>query len=191
MSSAKSAGPGSFRDHPAEACGVELDALARGADRPGAAGLPSEVQGEVLTVVAGPFADHVGDDDAVVTVRQMRRPVQGSADVQPVHPGVAGQDDVDEVPECPRLLDPVDHSAGHRPAPDEPWCHPASGDRLRGTCGEPVADRRPGQLVRSLTCRAVRRSMSMFPLTVAARRRRLPSRIEAAISTMPSMCAAI
>src|ERR1700759_659337 len=49
----------------------------------------------------------------------------------------------------------------------------------------------PDQSARSLTWRAVIRSTSMFPLTVAARCWRLPSRIEAAISTMPSMWAAI
>ena len=87
---------------------------------PGAARGAGQGQLEVLTVTVGPLGDDIGDDHAVMIGGQTQRDPGGPGDVEAVHPRVAGQDDVDEVAEGPRLLGAVDVvELGHGAVADE------------------------------------------------------------------------
>src|SRR5215510_8170816 len=96
-------------EDPAELDRVEFERRPARAERPGAARRAGEVEPARLGVSLGPLGDDVGDQHAVVLRREPGRPAGGAADVDAVHPGVAGQDNVDGVAERPSLGVAVHH----------------------------------------------------------------------------------
>jgi hypothetical protein len=70
---------------------------------PPAAGLSGEGEAERLPVEAGPVGDDIGDEATVVSVGEDHVVGGGAADVEAMHPGVPGEDGVDEVAEPPPL----------------------------------------------------------------------------------------
>lgn len=67
--------------------------------RKGAAGSTGEAQRERLTVPLRPIPHHIGDKSPVVFGCQPERAICGPADVDAVHPDIAGQDDVEKLSE--------------------------------------------------------------------------------------------
>ena len=138
----------------AELDGVHLDDRV-GGRRPAAgedaACGSAEAQGERLPVAACPLGHDVGDDAAVVVGGQDERCPGRAGHVDPVHPGVAQVDRVDEVAERP-LLD--DGSVDLQRGPAHERRHPralAHGhrrdgleprDELRGREVDPLGDLR-------------------------------------------------
>ena len=116
------------REGPAELDGVEGDLLAPAgpvALDEGPARGAGEVQGERVTVATPPLGHHVGDESAVVLRGQRELPPGGVRDVDTVHPGVTGEDHVEDEGHAPRLGRAVDlllrghraHDAGPPPPP--------------------------------------------------------------------------
>src|SRR5581483_8704905 len=93
------------RQDAAELHRVELVALATGPRRVGAASGPGKYEGEGLVVAARPLGNHIGDEPSVVSGAQHQLRAGSPSDVDAVHPGVAGQDDVEQIPERPRALE--------------------------------------------------------------------------------------
>jgi hypothetical protein len=82
---------------PAELDGFHVDVLAARSGPVLASGRSGEGDGEGLTVGARPFGDDVGDDAAVVVGVEIERLGRCPSQVDPVHPHIAGEADVEEI----------------------------------------------------------------------------------------------
>src|SRR5664279_1868837 len=89
--------------------GVEFELRSARATGPGSARRAGEPQAERAAVALRPLVDDVVNENAVVLGGQYVGCAGGAGDVDAVHPGIAGEDDVDEIADRPVLLAAVDH----------------------------------------------------------------------------------
>jgi hypothetical protein len=94
---------GAAGDDPGPVGGVDLQMRAVIAAGVGAAGGPGKAECARVVVGAGPVGDHVRDEAAVVSGGEHKLAAGGPADVDAMHPHVAGVDDVHQVAERPHL----------------------------------------------------------------------------------------
>src|SRR5919199_4792125 len=80
---------------------VALTVLAVLAGHVGPPGGSAEDEGEGSGVTPSPVRDHLGDDSPVVVGGQHEVSSGGPGQVDTVHPGVAGEDHVEQVPQRP------------------------------------------------------------------------------------------
>src|SRR3984957_7552884 len=150
-------------DH-AEVERVELELLPGLPGAPLPAGRAGQGEGERLTVAAGPLGDDAGHEAAVVPRGELHGTPGRPADVEPVHPGVAGEDGVHQQAVAPSLglerrvvLEPHGPPGDRRcpaPGPHRPGGHrrqPA--DDRGGRHGGPLAYLRGRHLVDHLSAR--------------------------------------
>jgi hypothetical protein len=126
---------------------AEFDSVERYVLRVGVVGLAgvgpaapaSQVEGEGLAVAVCPFGNDVGDDPAIVVGAEIEWPVKNPSRVGAVHPQVAQVDRVDEVADCPGLVDrPVGRELDVMA--DERRGAGAAAHGLGGGHGEPLED---------------------------------------------------
>src|ERR1700733_2998892 len=108
------------------------------------AGRAGQGEGERLTVPARPVCDDIGDEAAVVPCGELHGAAGRPADVESVHPGVAGEDGIHQEAVAPSLgierrvvLEPHGPSDGGR-------CPAPGAHGLGGHCRQP-ADHRTGR----------------------------------------------
>src|SRR5438309_768357 len=103
MSSTRAGGLRSTRECSTELDGVDRDRVALIACGVRAACRAREGERERLAVAPRPLGHDVADDAAVVLGRQRELATRGVRDVDAVHPGIAREDDVEQVAHLPRL----------------------------------------------------------------------------------------
>jgi hypothetical protein len=135
--------------------------------RPATAGGARELQFERLAMPGGPVGDDVGDNLAVVIGCENVRGTGGAHDVDPVHPGISGQDDVEEVAQRPDLFVISDElSDGHGAASHQTWRAPPAAHCLRSALCEAVDDL-SGRHVGSFVDLQLSQRIDEYPTTAA------------------------
>src|SRR5664280_800884 len=125
-------------DKPAKVEGVEAELLAATAHLPPTTCRAGEGEGERLAMSASPVTDDVVNQPSIVVGRKCHLMTGGSADVETVHPGIPGEDGVDQIAEWPpfgvegRIL-PHAHSPTQRSGCAPPRPHGPGGDSLQPT----------------------------------------------------------
>jgi hypothetical protein len=108
-------------------------------------GCAGECDREWLAVSARPLGDGVGDDTPIMFGGEHRVAVDGAGDVDAMHPGVASQDDVEQVPKFPPLSCAAQQLLGDRDGADGGRYSSPEANGSRAGIAESIEERGRGQ----------------------------------------------